>query len=346
MKIEQKHLTIQDQTWIAYTLINDSNMSVELLNYGGIITKIRVPDQNGTSENVVLGFKNYEEYLTNPPFLGALIGRVAGRIQGSQFELNGKTYSLPINDGANHLHGGPEGLNQVLWESTTYQNEQEIGVVLTHQSPNGAGGYPGTLELKVTYSLTHQNELSIAYEAVSDQDTVLTLTNHSYFNLSGDLKTTIKNHNVTLDASRFVELDDALIPTGTILEVDGTPFDFRGGRRVEDGIDTSHPQNLVASHGYDHFFLFDQEKKAAAIVEDPISGRKMTVETTQPGVVFYTSNTLGDGLELLERQSEDHLGLCLETQSSPASLHLDGFPSIMLKKEERYNQKTIFRFEA
>lgn len=333
-----------DQDWTVYTLTNDSGMSVEFLNYGGIITKILAPDREGNLENLVLGFGDYKDYLENPPYLGALIGKVAGRIQGAAFELNGETYPLAQNNGVNHLHGGPNGLHQVIWEGEPFQTSDEIGVVFTYTSPNGSGGYPGTVDLKITYTLTNDNVFKIHYWAESDQDTVLTLTNHTYFNLSGNLKETIDTHNVTMASSKFVELDSELIPTGKLLNVEGTPFDFRNGRVIKDGIDSTYSQNLVASHGYDHYFILDDPAQSAIQVEEPTSGRQLIIETDQPGLVLYTGNTLGNELELNERLSCNYLGLCFETQSSPASLHHDGFPSILLKKGETYNTLTTFKF--
>lgn len=345
MKVNYISLSIQpDQDWTVYTLTNNSGMSVEFLNYGGIITKLLAPDQEGKLENLVLGFADFKDYLENPPYLGALIGRVAGRIKGASFELNGESYPLMPNNGVNHLHGGPNGFHQVVWDGEPFQTPNEIGVVFTHNSPTGAGGYPGTLELKITYSLTNDNVFRIHYEAESDQDTVLTLTNHTYFNLSGDLKATIDDHKVTMASSKFVELDSDLIPTGKLVDVEGTPFDFRNGRVIKDGIDSTYSQNLVASHGYDHYFILGDTTQQAIQVEEPTSGRKLSIETDQPGLVLYTGNTLGNELELNERLSCNHLGVCFETQGSPASLHHEGFPSILLKKGEAYNKFTAFKF--
>lgn len=330
--------------WKEFTLSNDKQMSVSVLNYGGIITKILAPDRNGVVENVALGLKDYQDYEANPPFFGALIGRVAGRIQGSSFELNGEKYSLEANDGENHLHGGSEGFHQVIWEVTPFQFDGNVGLTLTHKSADGEGGYPGNVEVKVTYTLNNENQLSLAYEATSDQTTALTLTNHCYFNLSGDLKNTVQDHQVTIDSRQFVELDENLVPTGTILQVEETSFDFRQGRRLGDGFNGEVEQNKIAGNGYDHYFIFDHSAEQQAIVREPNSGRVMSVKTNQPGMVMYSGNSLDDQMQLAEAKSQKYLGVCFETQASPASLHHEGFPDVRLNAGEKYEKKTVFTF--
>nr|WP_099160092.1 aldose epimerase family protein [Virgibacillus ndiopensis] len=341
MKIDTKEL---QNNWKHYTLTNDSGMEVSFLNYGGIITNIMVPDKNGLVENVVLGYKDYNDYRTNPNFFGAIIGRVAGRIQDSSFELNGETYSLTPNEGKNHLHGGQNGFHQVIWNATPFQTASSIGVKLKHESPDGEGGYPGELVVTVTYELTNDNQLIISYEGTTTKTTALTLTNHSYFNLSGNLQNTIHNHHVTMDSHRFIELDQSLIPTGQLLDVTDTPFDFVSGRNLTDGIESTFKQNKIAGNGYDHYFLFDQQKKENVVVKEANSGRVLTVETDQPGMVMYTSNGLDDNLALAEGPSKPYLGICFETQSSPASLHHEGFPSVVLLPNEKYESRTVFSF--
>ncbi|MFC4402754.1 aldose epimerase family protein [Gracilibacillus xinjiangensis] len=344
MEIKTEVITINDQQWEEFTLVNNNGMAVSILNFGGIITKILAPDREGKLENVVIGFENYEDYLDNPGYFGALIGRVAGRIANSQFEMDGKTYTLPKNDGENHLHGGEPGFHKSIWSTVPFENGEETGLTMTLNSPDGENGYPGNLRMTVTYTLNNSNELSITYEGLSDQKTVLTATNHTYFNLSGNLQTDIQDHEITLDSSKFVELDEELIPTGEILDVDNSVFDFRQGRQMKDGVTSEFKQNLVANNGYDHYFLFDKSKEVSAIVRESESGRELKVITDQPGVVMYTSNNLPEGLKLRERQSVQYLGLCLETQASPASIHHDNFPSVWLDKDEKYFAKTTFSF--
>ncbi|MDC3425660.1 galactose mutarotase [Aquibacillus sp. 3ASR75-11] len=344
------HIDIQDMnvtddiTWKLFTLSNEHDMEVHFLNYGGIITKVLVPDKNGNVENVVLGYKNDQDYVKNPNYFGAIVGRVAGRIQDSAFELDGQKYALPANEGMNHLHGGTNGFHQVVWKSETFQTASTVGVKFSHQSPDGENGYPGNLDISVIYELNNQNQLILTYHGKVDKATPLTMTNHSYFNLSGNIKDTIQNHDITIHSSKFVELDEHLIPTGNILDVDGTPFDFRKSRKIYSGITSNYYQNKIAGAGYDHYFIFDPSQKENVVVKDKQSGRKLTVETDQPGMVMYTSNKLGDDLELSEGKSRRYLGLCLETQASPASLHHAGFPSVVLEAGNTYQTKTVFSF--
>ncbi|WP_369801972.1 aldose epimerase family protein [Oceanobacillus sp. Castelsardo] len=331
-------------TWKEYTLTNNQNMSVSILNYGGIITKIIVPDQNGKKENVVLGYKHYQDYEANPNYFGALIGRVAGRIQGATFTLNGESYSLEKNNGENHQHGGSDGFHQVIWEGQTFQTEDTVGLHLKHRSRDGEGGYPGNLDVMVTYTLTSANQLVINYTAKTDKTTPIALTNHSYFNLSGNLKETVKNHHVAIDSSQFMELDEHLIPTGTLIDVEGTPFDFRAGRILGTGFNHHFGQNKIAGNGYDHYFIFDETKENKVVLKDPTSGRVLVVKTDQPGMVMYTSNGLEEGLRLREADSSKHLGVCFETQGPPASLHHERFPTIVLNAGEVYERRTEFAF--
>ncbi|CQR46062.1 Aldose 1-epimerase precursor [Paraliobacillus sp. PM-2] len=346
MNIQEKKHTVAGQNWTEYTFNNDQGMSVSCLNYGGIITNITVPDRNGKMENVVLSYADYEDYLDNPNFFGALVGRVAGRIESASFTVDGKTYTLPANEGNHHLHGGKTGFNQIIWDTTPFKTDKQVGINLSHVFPDGEGGYPGELEVTVTYALTNENDFKITYQAKSDQNTILATTNHSYFNLSGDLKKDILHHEVQMDASQFVELDHELIPTGKILSVDDTVFDFRKAHPIIDGVHSVDQQNLVASNGFDHYFIFDHHTKPNVIVTDQESGRKLEMETNQPGMVMYTSNGLDETFKLKERDSTKYLGLCLETQASPASLKHDGFPSIFLDKDEVYHKTTTFSFRT
>lgn len=339
-------LTVDGQSWNEYTLSNDNGMSVSFLDYGGIITSIITPDKHGNYENVVLGFDNYKDYLNNSNYFGALIGRVSGRIANSTFSLNGKTYELPANEGEHHLHGGPVGLHGVIWQVELIETATSTGAVLYHTSLDGDAGYPGTVKFKVSYTLTNDNEFTIDYEAISDQDTILSLTNHSYFNLTGNLKDTVLNHDLKIDASQYVELDHELIPTGRLVPVANTVFDFTKGRKIADGVGSNDPQNKIAGDGYDHFFIFNHKEDVNVELSEETSGRKLTVKTNQPAMVLYTGNSVDDSCTLKERQSVKHLGVCLETQSTPASLNYPGFPSILLAKNETYRHTTTFKFST
>ena len=341
MKIDKKQI---HEKWIEYTLSNDLGMSVSVLDFGGIITKVMVPDRDGNIENVVLGYGNYQDYQSNPNYFGALIGRVAGRIQGASFKLNDSEYTLAANNGDNHLHGGPGGFHQIIWEVSPFQTDEEVGLTLTHRSADMDGGYPGNVEIVVTYTLNNHNQLILDYAAKSDQTTPLTLTNHSYFNLSGNLKTTIHDHQVTIDSSKFVELDPNLIPTGKLLDVAGTTFDFRSGRELGEGFNNDFEQNKIADGGYDHYFIFDHAQEYQATLLYPDSGRVMLVNTNEPGMVMFTSNGMEEGMQLAEGSSRKYLGVCFETQCSPASLHHEGFPTVILNAGENYQKQTVLTF--
>nr|WP_318036236.1 aldose epimerase family protein [Halobacillus amylolyticus] len=275
-----------------------------------------------------------------------MIGRVAGRIDGSSFTIEGKKYPLVANEGTNHLHGGPKGFHTKVWKAHSFQTSSSVGVKFMYESPDLEGGYPGNLLVEVTYQLNNFNQLTIDYQAASDKDTALALTNHTYFNLSGNLKRTIHKHRVLVDSNKFVELDESLIPTGKIRPVENTPFDFRQERSLTSGIHSNFKQNLLARSGYDHYFLFDRKKQEAVVVKDYESGRVMRINTDQPGMVMYTSNNLTSEHQLAGRRSEKYLGVCFETQAAPASLHHNGFPSILLKTDEPYSQQTSFTFET
>ncbi|WP_243299539.1 aldose epimerase family protein [Bacillus litorisediminis] len=328
--------------WKEYRLSNKNGISVSVLDYGGIITKLMVPDKNGNLENVVLGFKDYQEYESNPFYFGAIIGRVAGRIQGASFSIEDKAYHLEANNNANHLHGGPKGFHQVIWNVYPFENEDAVGLTLTHTSADGDRGYPGNVDVSVTYTLNNHNQLILDYAASSDQTTPLTLTNHSYFNLSGNAKENITNHYVKMDSSKFAELDHTLIPTGKLIDVTGTPFDFRKYQKIGTGFNSSFEQNSLVGNGYDHYFIFDHASEHQVIVDEPHSGRIMKVKTNQPGMVMYTANNMAEGYVLLEGTTKKYQGVCFETQGLPASLHHPGFPSILLMPGKKYKKQTVF----
>lgn len=333
-----------DKTWKKIILTNNRGMTVSFLNYGGIITEISVPDRNGNMENVVLAYGDHETYLSNPGFFGAIIGRVAGRVQGASFKIDGTTYNIEANEGRHSLHGGSTGFQQAIWNVETFETNDEVYAKLSHVSPDGEGGFPGNVEAEVMYTLNNKNQFIISYTFHTDKKTPLTLTNHTYFNLSGNAKNTINNHEVTLNSSQFVELDEELIPTGKILNVEGSTFDFRNGQNLENGIQSDSDQNKIVGNGYDHFFIFDKEVENMIFVKEEESGRTLSVQTNQPGVVMYTGNHLEEGLPLTENKTRKYLGLCLETQGSPASLHHIGFPSIIREDGEVNKTQTIFTF--
>ncbi|CDO03725.1 Aldose 1-epimerase precursor [Oceanobacillus picturae] len=342
MKIEVRDL---EKSWKEYTLTNDHGMQVNVLNFGGIITKMLIPDKAGNLENVVLGYADYTEYQTNPNYFGAIIGPVAGRIANSHFTLDGQEYKLENNEGAHHLHGGSTGFHQVIWDVDSFEKADAVGLVLSYTRADEEGGYPGKVDVQVTYTLHQTNQFEISYTASTDKTTPLTLTNHSYFNLSGNLRNTLHEQQVSIDSDHVVELDEKLIPTGELLSVEGTTFDFRKARALQDGFNGDTEQNRVAGKGIDHYFIFNENnKETKATAADPVSGRKMTIQTDQPGMVMYTSNNLPEGLQLQEGTSRQYLGVCFETQASPASLHHKGFPGVVLKPGEVYQTRTLFDF--
>jgi aldose 1-epimerase len=347
MKIlKQGFGVLNGQTITAYTLMNDRGMEVTSLDYGCIITRILAHDQNGILENVVLGFDSIEEYVEHSPYFGAVVGRFAGRIKGAEFELNGKTYRLAQNDNGNHLHGGLQGFDKVVWRTELVENEDSVSLVFSYLSRDGEEGYPGNLQMKVTYTLNNNNELIISYEGRSDQTTLLNVTNHSYFNLSGDLRHDILNHHLTIQSSKFLELDEKLIPTGQLPAVEHTPFDFKAGRKIKDGTVSDHPQNILAGKGYDHPFILDENNNNEIVLKDEESGRMLTIETDEPAVVLYTGNQLEDHFSIRDVRGRKYLGLCLETQGLPDSIHHMEFPSNILEKDKVFRSETKYKFSV
>ena len=335
--------TLQNN-WKQFQLTNNNGMIVTCLNYGGIITNISTPDKNGQFENVVLGYKNIQGYSSDAHFLGAIIGRVAGRIEGASFSLHGKQYNLEKNDGDNHLHSGINGFHRVIWDAEPFQTKEAIGVKFSHASKEIDDGFPGNIHVHVTYSLNNANQLIIDYAATTDATTYVTLTNHSYINLSGNVKNTIHQHHITFNSNKVAELNDDLIPTGKIVGTANSSFDFTNKRKLSDGITSNTLQNKIVGNGYDHYFLFDEGKQGKIFVEEASSGRTLTIETDQPGMVMYTANNLDEGIELMNGTSKKHAGVCFETQASPAALHHDGFPNMILHPDETYKKETIFTF--
>ena len=315
-----------------YTLKNRSDVEVSIANYGGTITSIMAPDRNGVFDDVVLGYETLDEYVKNPRYFGALIGRFANRIAGGRFSLNGVEYQLAQNNGKNHLHGGVNGFDKRVWKSS----ETASGLHLEYFSANGEENYPGNLSVVVDYSLNDENELRIDYHATTDKETIVNLTNHSYFNLGGQRHGTILDHELMLHANSFTPVGEDLIPTGEIRSVEGSPMDFRTGRVIGDG-------------GYDHNFVLDDWKpgslRSVARLREPRSGRVMEVLTTQPGIQFYSGNFL-DG-SLIGKggvRYEKYAALCLETQHYPDGPNHPNFPTTVLRVGESYKETTVYRF--
>ena len=330
-----------------FTLTNRQGMQVKVLDFGAIISEIHVPDRNGSFADVVLGFDRIEPYLHNSAFLGAVIGRFGNRIAEGRFSLDGKDYQLAVNNAPNHLHGGNQGFHQVMWQAEPFTKDGAVGITFTRSSPDGEDGYPGKLDVTLTYELDDDNALSLRYHAVTDQATPVNLTNHSYFNLAG--QGSILGHEVTINADRYLPVDAGSIPTGELADVTGTPFDLRQSTVIGDSIDVPHEQ-LRIGRGYDHNFVLNQQPgqalTLAAMVREPQSGRVMQVYTQEPGIQFYSGNFL-DGSQQGKQGAIRYRGaLCLETQHFPDSPNQPHFPNTILRPGEVYQTETVYRFSA
>jgi len=325
-----------------YTLTNTNGIVVKITNYGGIITSILMPDKNGKTGDIVLGFDSLTPYFSNTPYFGAIVGRYANRIAKGSFTLQGKTYKLAINNGNNALHGGIKGFDKVVWDATETRDSVSVGLVLTYLSKDGEEGYPGNLKVKATYKLNDRDELSFQVEATTDKPTPVNLCNHTYFNLT-EADTNILGHILTLDADLFTQVNAELIPTGNLLPVRGTPMDFNTSEEIGAGIDK-------VQGGYDHNYVLRKKSgklSTAAQVYEPKSGRQVEISTTQPGVQFYSGNFLdGSIVGKNGKTYQKHYGLCLETQHFPDSPNQPAFPNTILKPGDLYSETTIYKFSV
>jgi len=322
-----------------YTLTNAKGTEVKITNYGGIVTSFVTADKAGNKSSIVIGFDSLSGYLAKPPYFGALIGRYGNRIGDAKFTLDGKEYKLAANNGKNALHGGLKGFDKVVWNATTV-SDTIPSLTLTYLSKDGEEGYPGNLKVIVQYTLTEDNELKIEYNATTDKATPVNLTNHSYFNLTGDVNNTILNHSLMIDADNYTPVDTSLIPTGEIKPVKGTPFDFTTAKPIGRDIDS-------VPGGYDHNWVLnskDGSLQKVAVLSDSVSGRSLEVYTTEPGLQFYTGNFL-DG-KFINRDGKAinlHTALCMETQHFPDSPNKPNFPSTILQPGQQYHTETIYK---
>lgn len=329
---------------IEYTLTNKKGNSISLLNYGGTITKIMIADSKGTLKNMVLGYNTLKEYEEMSPFFGCITGRTAGRISGGKFTIANTTYQLEQNEGKNNLHGGPIGLNQRLWSVTEVVQDTYGELVLSHVSDDMDQGFPGTLDISVTYRFDDEDNLTLSYQASTDKETILTLTNHTYFNLSGDPSTTILDHKLTIPADKFVAIGSDSMPIG-ILETKGTAFDFTTGKAVGQDIDKDEEQ-IKKGSGYDHPFIMNGKANEKIILSDPKSGRTMEVTTSETCVVCYTGNFLNELDYVFDHKPvKKRGGICLETQYYPDAINADFLPTLTLKPGEIYKHHTNFSFK-
>ena len=335
-----------------FTLQNENGMTVQIMNYGGIITSIKVPDRDGNFDDVVLGFDTFEEYQGEHPYFGAIIGRYANRIANGKLTIEGKEYTLAQNNGPNNLHGGSNGFDKQFWEVEKYSSNDGFCMLsLNYRSKDMEEGFPGNLDVTVIYTLTPDNTLGVYHEAATDKTTVCNLTQHSYFNLKGAGKGDVLDHQLTIHADKYIPVDQNHIPTG-IETVENTPFDFTKQTAISDNINEENPQLTIGS-GYDHNFVLnekgnmDEGLRAAPVVSkvvEPISGRTLEIKTTEPGIQFYTGNHLKgikgkNGITYINKG-----GFCLETQHFPDSPNQSGFPSTYLKAGKIFESITSFRF--
>lgn len=333
-----------------YTLTNDKGASIKFISYGGIITEVNVPDRWGRVGNVVLGFKTLQEYEEKSPYFGALIGRYANRIGGGKFSIDGKEYTLALNNGKNTLHGGKKGFDKNVWSVEPLQSIPEAAAAkLTYVSKDGEEGYPGTLTATVTYTFNNDNELIIGYEATTDKPTIVNLTSHSYFNLAGDGSGSIYDQILTINADKFTPIDDGGIPTGELADVAGTPFDFRHGTPIGARI-RSGDQQMVFGRGYDHNWVVNRSGTGMSFdarAYDPSTGRSLEIWSDQPGLQFYTGNFLDSTtVGTAGKQYRQGDAYCLETQHFPDSPNHPAFPTTLLKPGEKYKTTTVHKFSA
>ncbi|ACB59864.1 Aldose 1-epimerase [Exiguobacterium sibiricum 255-15] len=327
---------IRETDLIRHTL-TQPGIEVEIWNYGGIINDIRVADRDGRIESVVLGFDTLKEYRDHSPYFGAIVGRVAGRIGQAQMEVEGTVYPLAANDGRHHLHGGIKGFDQTLFDIVEAATDR---LHLRLVSPDGTEGYPGNVTLDAIYQLDGL-ELTLTMHATTDQTTPLNLTNHTYWNLSGNLQRDILDHQLTIPSEMYLPVGADLLPTGELRDVTGTPLDFRSGRSIRNGAESDHPETVAAGHGYDHPFLLSGQPIR---LEDPASGRSLEVTTNQPVVILYTGTQLETDYEIRGVRSRPSLGLCLETQVHPNAVNEPSFPDILVKPNQIYHWEMTYRF--
>lgn len=352
MEIKKRIFGVTDEGYTVhlFELENTKGLRASIINYGGRVIALKVPDKNGEVADVVLGYDNIESYIKDEgTYFGAIVGRHANRLEGASFSLNGQEYILAKNDGNNHLHGGNKGFDKVIWDAEIVKKNNQEQLQLTYRSVDGEEGYPGNLDVRVNYSVTEENELRIEYYAISDQDTVVNLTNHTYFNLAGHSSGSILEHQLMINGDSFTVINDECIPTGEIRKVYGTPMDFTTMKFI-DWAFSSKDEQLICGKGYDHNWVLNvngkQPEKAAELYEQE-SGRLMEVFTTMPGVQFYSGNFVGNSLPGKEHASyQNRDGLCLETQYFPNSMRHPEFPSPILKAGREYKQITIYKFSV
>ena len=332
-----------------FILSNNNGMEIRIITYGGIITSWTAPDKNGDYKDIVLGYNTLAEYEAETPYFGALIGRYGNRIAKGKFSLGNQEYTLAVNNGVNHLHGGLKGFDKVIWDAKTIVSDSTVSLELSYLSKDMEEGYPGNLETKVTYTLNNKDELSVNYEATTDKPTIVNLTQHSYFNLTADFNQDILGHELVINADSFLPVDNTLIPTGEFRDVTGTPFDFKTSKAIGIHIDNENIQ-LKNGLGYDHCWVLNDQNTGVRFVAsayEPVSGRLLEAFSDEPGIQFYSGNFLDGTLPSKNNGVYQHrTGFCLETQHYPDSPNQKNFPSVRINPGEKYNSKTVFRLSA
>lgn len=349
--IEKNHFgkTIDGADVDQYILSNKKGMEISIITYGGIITSWTAADKNGDYKDIVLGYNTLAEYEAETPYFGALIGRYGNRIAKGKFTIDGETYTLAVNNGVNHLHGGLKGFDKVVWDAKAIVNDSTASLELSYLSKDMEEGYPGNLETKVTYTLNNKDALSVKYEAKTDKPTIVNLTQHSYFNLTADFNQPILDHELVINADSFLPVDSTLIPTGEFRKVVETPFDFRSSKAIGKQINVENIQ-IKNGLGYDHcWVLKDQEKgvRFVASAYEPVSGRLLEVLSDEPGIQFYSGNFLDGTLPSKNEGTYQHrTGFCLETQHFPNAPNEPSFPTTILKPDETFTSETWFQFSV
>ncbi|TXS42248.1 galactose mutarotase [Streptomyces sp. uw30] len=339
---------LADGTKVYSWSLANGGTRMKVLSYGGIVQSLEIPDRRGRLANVSLGFDNIEDYVAKSPYFGALIGRYGNRIGKGKFSLDGKAYQVNVNDGVNSLHGGAKGFDKRVWDVEPFTKGSDVGLHLYYTSVDGEMGYPGTLKVKVTYTLTRHGDWRIDYEATTDKATVVNLTSHVYWNLAGEGSGTIENHRLKIDASRYTPVDSGLIPTGELAPVAGTPFDFRRTKAIGEDLREAH-QQLLYGKGIDHNWVLDKgispRPEWIATLKDPSSGRTLRMASTEPGLQFYSGNFLdGTLVGPSGRTYRQGDALCLETQHFPDSPNKPSFPSTVLRPGQTYRSTTVHSF--
>ena len=338
-------ITPDGKTVTGYTLTNAQGLRAEIIEYGAILVSLDVPDRDGALADIALGFDDLESYVNRNPLFGAVVGRYANRIANASFRLDGVEHRITANAGKNHIHGGGnKRFDKVVWKGVPYRTDTEVGVRLTHFSPDGEEGFPGNLNCTVTYSLTNENELKITYAATTDKPTVVNLTNHSYFNLAGEGNGDVLGHEIQINAPWYTPAGEGLIPTGEIHRVAGTPLDFTRPHTIGARI-----AELTETQGYDHNYVLDSaygSSVLAARVYEPTTGRVMEAYTTEPGMQLYTANGMRNVKGKNGKVYNRYYGFCLETQHFPDSPNKPHFPSTVLRPDRQYESTTIFKFST